>query len=82
MNRWEVEKIIPQINPQATGNNIRRLMNSHGMSVKDVQFALGFATPQSVYKWFRGNSLPSVDNLVILADLLGCTVDSILVVEK
>lgn len=74
--------MIPQINPQATGNNIRRLMNSHGMSVKDVQFALGFATPQAVYKWFRGDSLPSVDNLVALAHMLDCTVDRILIVEN
>lgn len=74
--------MVPQINLKATGKNIDRMRTAAGFTVKDVQSVFGFATPQAVYKWCRGNSLPSVDNLVILADLLGCTVDSILVVEK
>lgn len=74
--------MIPQINMIKTGENIKRLMNSRGLSVRAVQEVCGFATPQAVYKWFHGKSLPTVDNLVILADLFCCTIDDILIVEK
>lgn len=74
--------MIPQINVQETGKNIVLLMNKKGVAVKDVQNACGFYTPQAVYKWRNGVCLPTIDNLVILADLLGVTVDEILVVGK
>ena len=74
--------MIPQINMIKTGENIRRLMNSRGLSAKAVQEVCGFATPQAVYKWLHGTTLPTVDNLVILADLFCCTIDDILIIEK
>lgn len=74
--------MIPQINMIKTGENIKRLMNNRGLSAKAVQEVCGFATPQAVYKWIHGTSLPTVDNLVILADIFNCTVDDILIVEK
>ena len=74
--------MIPQINMIKTGENIKNLMNSRGLSVKAVQEVCGFATPQAVYKWLHGTTLPTVDNLVILADLFCCTIDDILIVEK
>ena len=74
--------MIPQINMKKTGENIKRLMNNRGLSVRAVQEVCGFATPQAIYKWLHGKSLPTVDNLVILADLFCCTIDDILIVEK
>jgi hypothetical protein len=41
----------------------------------------GFATPQAIYKWIHGTSLPTIDNLVILAAILGVTMDDIVVVD-
>ena len=73
---------IPSINMAATGKNIDRLRVAAGMSVKDIQRAFGFATPQAVYKWIRGTALPTVDNLVILAALFGVTLDDIVVVDE
>ena len=74
--------MIPQINMIKTGENIKRLMDNRGLSVRAVQEVCEFATPQAVYKWLHGKSLPTVDNLVILADLFSCTIDDILIVEK
>ena len=74
--------MIPQINMIKTGENIKKLMDSCGLSVKAVQEVCGFATPQAVYKWLHGTTLPTVDNLVTLADLFCCTIDDILIVEK
>ena len=72
---------IPAVDTVATGRNIDRLRLAAGMSVKDMQMVFGFATPQAIYKWIHGTSMPTIDNLVILAAMLGVTLDEIVVVE-
>ena len=72
---------IPFIDTVATGRNIDRLRIAAGMSVRDMQIVFGFATPQAIYKWIHGTSLPTIDNLVILAAMLNVTLDEIVVVE-
>ena len=64
-----------------TGQNIEKLRKKSGLSVKDLQKAFGFATPQAIYKWQRGTALPTVDNLVVLSVLLRVTIDNILVIN-
>ncbi len=73
---------IPTIDMVKTGQNIIRLRKEKGLTVKDLQTAFGFETPQAIYKWQHGTALPSVDNLVILAALLEVPVDEILVVSQ
>lgn len=63
-----------------TGSNIARLRRNSGLTVRDVQDVLGFSTPQAIFKWQRGDCLPTVDNLVILAKLFHVTVNDILIV--
>ena len=70
---------IPTINMVRTGNNIARLRMEAGLSVRDLQRILGFATPQAIYKWQQGRALPTLDNLVVLAAVLGVKIDDILV---
>ncbi len=72
---------IPSINTIATGRNIDRLRVAAGISIRDMQMFFGFATPQAIYKWIHGASMPTIDNLVILAAMLGVTLDEIIVVE-
>ena len=72
---------IPFVNTVATGRNIDRLRIAAGMSVKEMQVVFGFATPQAIYKWIHGTSMPTIDNLVILAAMLGVTMDEIVIVE-
>ena len=72
---------IPFVNMIATGRNIDRLRIEAGMSVKDMQMVFGFTTPQAIYKWIHGTSMPPTDNLVILAAMLNVTLDEIVVVE-
>ena len=73
--------VIPFIDTVATGRNIDRLRIAAGMSVKDMQAVFGFATPQAIYKWIHGTSMPTIDNLVILAAMLGVTMDDIVVTK-
>ena len=72
---------IPFIDTVATGRNINRLRNAAGMSVRDIQTVFGFATPQAIYKWIHGTSMPTIGNLVILAAMLGVTLDEIVVLS-
>ena len=76
------QKTFPVIDPAATGANIVRLRRARGLSVRDLQTFFGFEEPQAIYKWQKGKSLPTVDNLYALAALLQVTVDDILVPLK
>lgn len=73
---------LPVINLVATGHNINQRRLAAGLEVKDIQEACGFSTPNAVYKWIRGQSLPTIDNMVILASILDTSIDDILVVER
>ena len=72
-------KRFPVIDPVATGANIVRLRKERGLTVRDLQSYFGFEEPQAIYKWQRGQSLPTVDNLYALGALLDVTMDEILV---
>ena len=64
-----------------TGQNIVFLRKKAGLTVRDLQDAFGFGTPQAIYKWQHGHALPTIDNLVVLAALLGVKIDDILVID-
>ena len=74
--------IIPTIDMVGTGQNINRLRKNAGISVRELQEIFGFATPQAIYKWQHGTTMPTIDNLVLLATVLGVKVDDILVVNE
>ena len=69
----------PVIDLVATGNNIKRLRLERGLTVRDLQSYFGFEEQQAIYKWQKGQSLPTVDNLYALGSLLGVSMDDILV---
>ena len=71
--------MFPVINMEATGANILKLRKERNLSVADLQEYFGFDAPQAIYKWQRGETLPSTDNLLALGYLLGVPIDDILV---
>ena len=73
---------LPVIDMAATGRNIARLRKDAGMTVRELQAVFGFATPQAIYKWQRGEAMPTLDNMAALAAVFGVTVDDILVVRS
>ena len=72
---------LPAIDLMKTGQNITRMRKEAGISVRELQLMFGFASPQAIYNWQNGVSLPSVDNFIVLAAILGVTIDEILVLE-
>ena len=73
------KKQYPTINLEATGRQIMKLRKAKGLTVRDVQDYFGFEAPQAIYKWQKGTTLPSVDNLFALSALLEVTVNDILI---
>lgn len=69
----------PTINLKATGERIAMLRREAGITVAELSRFMGFNEPQAVYKWQRGESLPTVDNLFALSRMLGTTIEDILV---
>lgn len=72
----------PVLDVKAIGARIRFLRKKNNLKVADVADFMGFETEQAIYKWQRGDCLPTVDNLFALSQLFGTTVDDILVGEK
>lgn len=71
--------IYPQIDLKKTGMWLRTLCKYKGISVKDIQDSLHISSNQAVYEWFNGHTLPSVNNLLALSDLLGVSMNNLLV---
>ena len=59
------------------GQNIKRLREKHGMSQCELAKAMGISAVM-VCGWERGNKKISLENLVVLADVLLTTTDEIL----
>ena len=73
---------MKRINIEKTGETIRRLRKERGVKINKIQAAMGFSTPQAIFKWERGICLPKLENIVVLADILGVDkIEDILCVE-
>ena len=67
------------IDMRQTGRNISLLRQQRGISLSQLQHMLGFTTPQAIYKWQHGASLPTLDNLVALSVIFAVPIDGILI---
>ena len=65
-----------------TGQRIIQARNRAGLTVRDVQTALGLEAPNAIYRWQRGETLPRLDHLIILASILKVTLDDLVVVRS
>ena len=72
----------PVIDLVKTGKNIKCLRERANISVKDLQEVLGFTTPQAIYKWQWGETLPDITNLLLMARLFNVKVEDILVIDN
>ncbi len=66
------------IDQEATGNLLRMAVKNSDFSVADICKEMNISTT-SIYNWFRGDSLPNIDNLFLFAELVGKKVDDIVV---
>ena len=73
---------FPVIDPEATGMKLKSLMKEKGFSVEAMRKEMGLANKSTLYKWFRGEALPSIDNLLALGTVLGTGVDGLIVTKR
>ena len=69
----------PAIDVLKTGQNIKRIMNLKGLTVKDIQGFLHLNSPQGIYHWFVGKSMPTLDNLYALSELFHLPMDFLII---
>ena len=69
----------PVINVAATAAKIKECRIRAGYSVREIQNFLNFSSPEAVYAYEKGKYLPSIDNLIILADVFDVKVDDLIV---
>ena len=71
---------FPIIDPIATVKKIVRLRILQGLSVLDLQAFFGFNSPQAIYLWQQGKTVPSTDHLLALSHLFNVSMNDILVI--
>ena len=79
--RRPVRRVDISINMEKTGANIRRLIKASGYSVRDIMAITGISTEQAVYKWYRGESIPAIETMLILTSALGVDIKELLVID-
>ena len=71
----------PVLDLDATGTKIKTLMKQRGITPRQLQLILNFPYVQTVYNWFAGKNMPTLDNLVVLAKVLDVAMDDIVVTK-
>ena len=69
----------PVVDLKATGAQIKSLRTRCGYTVHDIQTVFAFEYPQAVYAWECGKSIPTIDNLLVLAHLFDVSVEEIVI---
>lgn len=68
----------PILDTFRTGQKIKQIMMQKNYTVQEIQKYLGFSTPQSIYHWFSGRNMPTIDNLYALSSLFHVPIDAML----
>lgn len=72
----------PVLDMHGTGKRIRELCDAGGVTVKDIQEKLYISSFQSVYAWFSGRTLPKLENMYLLGQLLGVSIEDMIVMTS
>ena len=70
------------IDTKRTGKRIKETCDQKGVTVRQIQQELNIGSFQSVYSWFHGKTLPSMDNFYALCKLLQVSMDSMIVEQE
>ena len=75
------KEMFTSVDPEATGSNIKRFRIQNEISVSALCEIIGISE-QAFYAWQRGDKLPCLDHLVILAKVLHTTLDEIVATRE
>lgn len=72
------ENIYVSINMKATGRRIKELRKARQLTVEELSEYF-HTSPQAIYKWQSGKTLPTLDNMMVLGRLLQTKIEDIVV---
>ena len=55
----------PVLDLAATGAKIKTVMKDKGITARELQIIMDFPYVQTIYNWFAGKNMPTIDNLVV-----------------
>lgn len=64
-----------------TGIKLKMMLKAAGYEARDIQEYLHLSCPQSIYRWYKGKILPSVEHLCALSKLLNVHMEDFLVLQ-
>ena len=67
-----------KIDPVKTGEKIKSYIGRSNIQIKDLARMMSVSR-QAVYKWICGESLPSLENIVLLSSILNVPLDDLIV---
>ncbi len=70
--------IETRVDKRRTGLRIKQIRNARHITVEEMAEALD-QSPQAIYKWQRGDCLPSLDNLVAMSELFDVGIELIII---
>lgn len=79
--KYPVERMNVNINMAKTGALIKDAVKASGYTIREIMEITGITTPQTIYKWFRGESIPSVETQIVLCKLFGFQITELLVID-
>lgn len=69
------------ISKKRTGRKLSDAMIMRGVSAEKLREELGLESVQSIYKWLRGDSLPTMYNMLKLSLVLEVSMSDLLVMD-
>ena len=71
--------IFTTLDAVLTGRKFHNAIKQSGYSIRELQEMLGLSCPQPIYRWIKGRTMPSIDNLYMLSRILGVPMEDLLV---
>lgn len=68
------------ISMEKTGARLKKIAEKRGYTPKKLSEEIG-VSQNSIYQWYNGQKLPSLDNLCVLADTFKLRLDDLIVRE-
>lgn len=72
----------PAIDIEKTGKKLKDLIGESGYSIRAIQELLHLSCPQPIYRWMKGQTLPTVDHLYALARIFHLHMEELLVQKE
>ena len=81
VKQFVASNIYTSLDMIQTGKKIHYIFIKNGCTVKDIQCFLNLACPQSIYRWIKGQTLPSIDNLYKMSEIFQIHMEDMLVAK-